>query len=221
MSFLLIVIGGGVALFAVIATLLYTNYKKKYKYTAWIIAQVGDNYTIIQDKMRVFKTDKNNYALKFWSQRHLARSSPNYSFWTFFALGKQAEALISPDDEKYTKGKIEKVISRGCIFKMSSEGDITPAKINDNLDIKVLSQDDRAFAAEAAEQTNALLSDKMTKIVQQVVVFLVIVLCLGAFLFTLIYLNNTLSETVANICGGVARQVTGWNISGLPVGVPA
>lgn len=220
MNFLVLMVGGGLALFVAVGSLLFANYKKKYKYTAWIIAQVGDNYTIVQDKMRVFKTDKNHYALKFWSQRHLARSSPQYSFWTFFALGKQGEALISPDDDKYTKGKLDKIISRGCIFKMTSEGDITPAKIEDNLDIKVLSQDDRAFAADAAEQTNALLSDKMTKMVQQIVVFLVILLLVGATVFMIIYLNTTLSDTVANICGGATRG-GGWNMSSLPVGVPA
>lgn len=220
MNFLVLMVGGGLALFIAVGSLLFANYKKKYKYTAWIIAQVGDNYTIVQDQMRVFKTDKNHYALKFWSQRHLARSSPEYSFWTFFALGKQAEALISPDDDKYSKNQLDKIISRGCIFKMTSEGDITPAKINDNLDIKVLSQDDRAFAADAAEQTNALLSDKMTKIVQQIVVFLVILLLVGATVFMIIYLNTTLSDTVANICGGVPRG-NAWNISSLPVGVPA
>ena len=221
MNFLVIVILGGISLFAAVASVIYSNYKKKYKYTAWIIAQVGDNYALIQDKMRVFKTEKNHYALSFWHQRHLARSSPDYSLWTFFALGKQAEALISNDSTKYTRSQLDKILSRGCIFKMTSEGDITPAKIDENLDIKVLSQDDRAFAADAAEQTNSLLSDKWSKTAQIVTVFLTGVLIIGAVIFTVIYLNSTLSDTVANICTGAARSSNAWNVSSLPVGVPA
>lgn len=216
MSFLLYAVLGGTALFVIIGTLLYANYKRKYRYTAWIIAQVGENYTIIEDKMRVYKTEKNNYALKFWSQRHLTRSSPNYSFWTFFVLGKQADALIGAEEDKYTKKQLDNIISRGCIFKMTSEGDITPAKIQDDLSIKVLSQDDRAFAAEAAEQTNALLSDKMTKMVQQVLAFMFVVILIGATVFVIIYLNTTLSDTISNICGGAARQATPFNVSSIP-----
>src|SRR6056297_2021922 len=157
MSWLVYSFFGGTALFVIIGLFIYGMYRKSYKYVAWIIAQVGDSRVIVPDKFKVYKTNKNSYALKFYHQKDLERSSPPYSMWSLFATGKKASEILKdedPDEKKntYTKAELDRILARGAIFKKASEGDIHPATITEELDIKVLSQDDRTFSALARSE---------------------------------------------------------------------
>ena len=209
MSWLAYSFFGGTALFFIVGLFIYRMYRKSYKYVAWIIAQVGDTHVLIQDKFQVYKTNKNSYALKFYHQKDLERSSPPYSMWSLFGVGKKTNDLLKDSDpdkktNEYSKAELDKILARGAIFKKTSEGDIHPAVITEEADIKVLSQDDRTFSALAAEETERLTGSAWDKYGRYVLTGLTIMVCAGIFIFTFVYLNQTLSQGIADVCSGAS-----------------
>lgn len=212
----MLVVGGGFALFVAVASILYARHKKTYKYDALIIAQVGDGYAVIKDKFKVVKSTKNFFMLKFYHQKDLERTSPQYKDWNFFGFNKKsAESIAEGEGERekktgeYTRSELNKLFTRGCIFKKTAEGDIHPVKITEEGDLKVLSQDDRAFSALAAEQTAQLTQGAWDKYGKVVLTGLAILVSGAIFIFTIVYLNTTLGTTIGDICGGAARNSGG------------
>lgn len=183
---------------------VYVLNKKKYQFEALIVGQVGEGYAIFKDKFRVIPLEDDGfYALEFYHQRDVAMTSPAYNLWTFFSRKEDNTTVLGEDVAKYTSKDIKRMFKRGCVFKKTSEGNLHPVMITEEGDLKVLSQDDRAYAVTRAKkraERNRTAWDKYAPVIMLVST---VVVCACIFIFSVVYFNITMAENIANVCSGV------------------
>jgi len=221
MSFLLIAVAGGFGLFFLMAIIFFFANKGRYPYKAIVIAQVGSSEVVLQDSFRVYQTEGGFYALEFKKHRDIKGTSPAYKLWTLFSRGegKQNDELLSADDNNntYSRDEIKKILVRGAIFYKTSEGSVKPVVIQKG-ELTVIDQDDRAFIADEERQKAEMMQSGWQKALPYIIGVVTVVVCVGAAIFAMIYINNTLGETIANICGNVASAAnSNINISNVPL----
>lgn len=220
MSFLLWGLIGGLGLMTVIGLFLFARHKALYKYKALIIAQVGDSWVILQDKFRVWRTDEGYYAISFFHQKDIEATSPKYGFWSLFTKSeKESKSLLESDEpNKYTRRELDNLLARGAIFKKHSEGSITPVSITESGNLRVIDQDDRAFIADQAKKRAELSRTKWSTTLPALMFGATVLVLSLITVFYFVYLNNTMTENIANICSGVSAVASssGFNITAVP-----
>ena len=215
MSFLLWGMLGGFVVMCIVGLFLYARHQATYKYKALIIAQVGDSWVLLQDKFRVWAADDGYYAISFFHQKDIEATSPRYGLWSLFAKSeKSSKEMLSADQaNNFTRRELDNILARGAIFKKTSEGSITPAMITDDGDLKVISQDDRAFIANQAKKRAELSRTKWSTTLP-ILAFGATLILLGAMtVFYFVYLNNSMVENIDNICRGVSVAAQSSNVS--------
>lgn len=215
MSFLLWGLVGGFALLCVVGLFFYARYKSMYKYKALIIAQVGDSWVLLQDLFRVWATEDGYYAISFFHQKDIEATSPKYGLWSLFAKSaKESKAVLESDKVKhYTRRELDNILARGAIFKKTSEGSITPAVITDDGDLKVISQDDRAFIANQAKKRAEMSKTKWSTTLPMIAFGATLILLGAMTVFYFVYLNNSMVENIDNICRGVSVAAQSSNVT--------
>ncbi len=228
MSWIMISLGGGVALFLIVVGLLYIFRKNHYKYEAIIFAEVGGSIYWFLDKFGVKKHVDGHYELEFKHQRDVETTSPPYSEWTRVVGEKGTAEMLSEIDStqagKYTKKDVNRFINRAVAFYKTGEGNVVPFKMelsdHERQKVKLTTFDNnqKAFLKDKYKKEAELGGSKWDKYISVATLGLTFVVCGTIFVFSFIYLNNTMSENIAEVCSGavsVARSGA-WNITAVP-----
>lgn len=210
---------GGLVMVVALGAFIFARFKSNYKNEALIVAEVGNTTVILTDKFKVVRTDEDYYEIRFWHQKDLDTTSPSYDKWTLFAKNKNSEEILSASNDAKKADKLVKVnksaLARGCLFYKTSEGDIKPMSITKDGNLNVIAQDNRAFAAAAAKRRAERQKGKWGAAIPALIFGGTLILCALLFIFSVIYLNNSNSETMIEIASNVARTASNTT-SGVP-----
>lgn len=206
---------GGLVLF-ILAVLAFIYYnKRQYKYQGFIIAEIGDNnWAILPDKYRVYQVDGEFYAIEFQHRKDALARSPDFKNWMLTSTDdRAANELLNKskvEQEKngryYTRSEVNKLITRGALFSYHTEGYLAPATITKEGEIKILSQDDRAFMAAMYKKRMEFSANKWDTI-KQVSVWLGTLLILGFVVLISVYFIMQGSSEAADVATSNIRQV--------------
>ena len=210
MSLAIWVTVGSLVFFVAAGTFIFTRFKSNFKNEALIIAEVGNTTVVLKDKFKVVRSEEDYYEIVFWHQRDIDTTSPPYSQWNLFAKNKNSEEILGAVQDAKKADNLVKVnknaLARGCLFYKTAEGDIKPMKITKEGDLVVISQDNRAFAAAAAKRRAERQKGKWGAAIPALIFGGTIILCALLFIFSVIYLNNSNSETMIEIANNIVRS---------------
>lgn len=219
MNWAVIILVGSLCFFVGLITFIVTRMRGKYKNKALIIAEVGNTTVILEDKFKVVRSEDDFYEIKFWHQKDIDTLSPKYSNWVLFAKNKKAEEVLNASEDAEKADKLVRVnkaaLARGCIFYKTSEGDIKPMSITKEGGLHVIDQDSRAFAASAAKRRAERQRGKWGAAIPALIFGGTLILCALLFIFSVIYLNNSNSETMVEIASNVAKGAANATTTGV------
>ena len=202
--------------------MIWTRYKTSFKNEALIVAEVGNSTVILKDKFKVVRSEQDYYEILFWHQKDIDTTSPSYDKWTLFARNKNAKEILSNTETPEAADKLVRVnkssLARGCLFYKTSEGDIKPMSITKDGNLKVISQDNRAFAATTAKRRAERQKGKWGAMIPALVFGGTVLICGLLVVFTIIYVSNSSTEAIIESARVFSSSVSPINGSS---GVPA
>jgi hypothetical protein len=185
------------------------KHKKSFKHPAIIAVQVGENYNdvvIVNDVFRVRRTQDGYYVTEFKTLTNERTPTPDFNVWNIFGDTNVTDKNQKNEKKKWSEKEIKGFISRGVIFYKSAQGDLKPCIFGSEGKLKILSQDNKAFLMNEVKRRQELFSSKKDMWMKLGIFGMALLFSSLIFIFTLVYLNTTLSDTIGTVCSGAAQS---------------
>lgn len=206
---------GAFLLAITVFVVLVMLHRRSFKHGATILVQNGDdpnNCVLVNDRFRVRKDDASGYLLAEFKKLRKKTTAPSNDrklwFWKK-NLDDYYQVTLK------TEQQARKFMTQGAIFFMTSEGEFHPVKVNvprdgdGRIDLQVINEDKKAFIYHSIRRQKDFQRTDKDKIIQAVLMGGTMVIIAALMIFSIVYLNNTLSETIAGVCREVSNVGVG------------